>query len=88
MNTTQVYKTGVTHYFSIERAKRDFGYNPEPKTLDGVVKWFKERGHGRAPKETGGTAKKSRLQTLLVNGLLAVVIFTLLVSFYQSMRLY
>ena len=43
----QVYKTGVTHYFSIEAAKRDFGYRPLPRDLTNVVKWFVTRGHYR-----------------------------------------
>ena len=77
-----MYKTGVTHYFSIERARRDFGYEPEPKTLEGVVKWFRERGHGRLSKGNGDKAgKSSKLWTLFVNVLLAVVIFALIMSF-------
>lgn len=43
----QVYKTGVTHYFSIAAARRDLGYDPLPRDLSGTVKWFRERGHGR-----------------------------------------
>ena len=73
-----MYKTGVTHYFSIERARRDFGYEPEPKTLEGVVKWFRERGHGCVNDKT---RKSSKLWTLFVNVLLAVVIFALIMSF-------
>ena len=77
-----MYKTGVTHYFSIERARRDFGYEPEPKTLEGVVKWFRERGHGRLSKGNDDKAgKSSKLWTLFVNVLLAVVIFALIMSF-------
>ena len=80
---TQVFKTGVTHYFSIERARRDFGYDPGPKTLDGVVRWFKERGHGRSLAEKGqGTGAKttSRLWTLFVNVLLALAVIALIMS--------
>ena len=78
----QVYKTGVTHYFSIERARRDFGYDPEPKTMDGVVEWFREKGHGCLSEEGKDRARKSsRLWTLFINVLLAVVIFALIMSF-------
>ena len=78
----------MTHYFSIERAKRDFGYNPEPRTLDSVVHWFRERGHGRT-KSKGKTevasreAKtfSSRMWTLIINVLLAVSVFALIMSF-------
>ena len=75
----------MTHYFSIERAKRDFGYCPEPKTLDGVVRWFRERGHGRTTStEVSGRAAKtssSRLWMLIVNILLAVCLIALIMSF-------
>ena len=43
----QVYKVGVTHHFSLDKAKRELGYMPEERNLQGVVAWFKERGHGR-----------------------------------------
>ena len=84
----QVFKTGVTHYFSIERAKRDFGYNPEPKTLDGVVQWFRERGHGYTSSKSSAqkkqseiTAKpKSRMWTFFINFLIAVAIVILVLS--------
>ena len=78
-----MFKTGVTHYFSIERARRDFGYEPEPKTLDGVVRWFRERGHGCPPAEKGqgaGAKATSRLWTLFVNVVLGLVIIALIMS--------
>lgn len=43
----QVYKVGVTHYFCMDKAKHELGYAPQKKSLEGVVMWFKERGHGR-----------------------------------------
>ena len=82
-----MYKTGVTHYFSIERARSDFGYEPEPKTLEGVVEWFKERGHGRWSKGNNKKARKSsKLWTLFVNVLLAVVTFALIMSFIPTVN--
>lgn len=92
LNTMQVFKTGVTHYFSIERAKRDFGYEPEARTLDGVVQWFRERGHGRlmptlsAQTDKEATQKRegqvsSKLWTFVINVILVVVIFALIMSF-------
>ena len=34
----EVYKSGVTHYFSIEKARRDFDYNPtRPNDLSEVI---------------------------------------------------
>ena len=76
----------MTHYFSIERARRDFGYDPEPKTLDGVVKWFKERGHGRSSKEINKARGSSKLWTLFINVLLAMVIFVLIMSFIPTVN--
>lgn len=47
LTRTEVYKTGVTHYFSMEKAKRELGYKPKPHDLQDVVEWFKSHGHGR-----------------------------------------
>ncbi|KAM5263085.1 short-chain dehydrogenase/reductase family 42E member 1 [Ctenodactylus gundi] len=49
LTRTEVYKTGVTHYFSLEKAKRELGYEAQPFGLQEVVDWFKARGHGRSP---------------------------------------
>ncbi|MEJ1284180.1 short chain dehydrogenase/reductase family 42E member 1 [Cricetulus griseus] len=47
LTRTEVYKTGVTHYFSLEKAKKELGYEPQPFDLQEVVEWFKVQGHGR-----------------------------------------
>lgn len=47
LTRTEVYKTGVTHYFSMAKAKAELGYEPAEYNLDEVVQWFKSRGHGR-----------------------------------------
>ncbi|KAM5296991.1 short-chain dehydrogenase/reductase family 42E member 1 isoform 1-T3 [Glossophaga mutica] len=49
LTRTEVYKTGVTHYFSLEKAKKELGYEAQPFDLQEVVKWFQARGHGRRP---------------------------------------
>lgn len=49
LTRTEVYKTGVTHYFSLEKAKKELGYEPRPFNLQEVVEWFKAHGHGRRP---------------------------------------
>jgi hypothetical protein len=38
----------------MKEAEEDFSYSPEPRTLEGVVEWFKLRGHGKPPKQSGG----------------------------------
>ncbi|XP_005292366.1 short-chain dehydrogenase/reductase family 42E member 1 [Chrysemys picta bellii] len=47
LTRTEVYKTGVTHYFSMEKARKELGYKPEQFSLTEVVEWFKAQGHGR-----------------------------------------
>lgn len=49
LTRTEVYKTGVTHYFSLEKAKKELGYEAQPFDLQEVVEWFKAHGHGRSP---------------------------------------
>uniref|UniRef100_A0A8D0GU73 Short chain dehydrogenase/reductase family 42E, member 1 n=1 Tax=Sphenodon punctatus TaxID=8508 RepID=A0A8D0GU73_SPHPU len=49
LTRTEVYKTGVTHYFSMDKARKELGYQPKQFSLDEVVEWFKSRGHGRKP---------------------------------------
>ncbi|KAM4614060.1 short-chain dehydrogenase/reductase family 42E member 1 isoform 1-T2 [Discoglossus pictus] len=45
LTRTEVYKTGVTHYFSIEKAKNELKYDPQPFTMNDVVEWFKAQGY-------------------------------------------
>ncbi|XP_035992330.1 short-chain dehydrogenase/reductase family 42E member 1-like [Fundulus heteroclitus] len=47
LTRTEVYKTGVTHYFSMAKARAHLGYEPLKRDLDEVVQWFKSRGHGK-----------------------------------------
>ncbi|KAF7648772.1 hypothetical protein LDENG_00152200 [Lucifuga dentata] len=49
LTRTEVYKTGVTHYFSMAKAKAELGYKPQEHNLDEVVQWFRSRGHGKKP---------------------------------------
>uniref|UniRef100_A0A4W5KZ17 Short chain dehydrogenase/reductase family 42E, member 1 n=1 Tax=Hucho hucho TaxID=62062 RepID=A0A4W5KZ17_9TELE len=41
LTRTEVYKTGVTHYFSMAKAKAELGYEPQEYNLEEVVQWFK-----------------------------------------------
>lgn len=70
----QVYKTAVTHYFSMEKARSHLGYNPQKYTLDGVIQHFKKTGHGRPQRPP------SRLSYHLVNILLGIMIACLILS--------
>ncbi|ELW62962.1 short-chain dehydrogenase/reductase family 42E member 1 isoform X2 [Tupaia chinensis] len=53
LTRTEVYKTGVTHYFSLEKARRELGYTPQPFDFQEVVEWFKAHGHGRSAGNCG-----------------------------------
>ena len=58
----------------MKKAKQDFGYEPEPRTLDGVIRWFKERGHGVTKKKPAG---RSRVASFLIYLALAVAVIAL-----------
>ncbi|XP_053465427.1 short-chain dehydrogenase/reductase family 42E member 1 isoform X2 [Nycticebus coucang] len=49
LTCTEVYKTGVTHYFSLEKARKELGYEAQPYDLQEIVEWFQAHGHGRSP---------------------------------------
>lgn len=42
----EVNTSAVTHWFRIDKARRELGYRPRPFDLDGTVQWFRERGYG------------------------------------------
>lgn len=67
LTRTEVYKTGVTHYFSLEKAKKELGYEPQLFDLQEVVDWFRAHGHGRSPGNGDSTF-------LLWNGLLILLL--------------
>ncbi|ELU09595.1 hypothetical protein CAPTEDRAFT_166167 [Capitella teleta] len=74
LTRTEVYKTGVTHYFSIAKAARDFGYKPTVQNdLEACVDWFKVNGHLEK--------KVRRKQSLIVDLILAFTFAAFLLSF-------
>ncbi|CAL8349956.1 unnamed protein product [Merluccius merluccius] len=73
LTRTEVYKTGVTHYFSMAKAKAELRYEPREHDLDEVVQWFVSRGHGRRS-ETGPGLRRLLLNALLVCGFVALVL--------------
>ncbi|XP_064647554.1 short-chain dehydrogenase/reductase family 42E member 1-like [Lineus longissimus] len=77
LTKTEVYKTGVTHYFSIEKAARDLGYCPTVQNrLDEVIQHFKSLGHGK--KET---KEQSFIMRYLVNIIIAFIFASIILSF-------
>ncbi|XP_032370277.1 short-chain dehydrogenase/reductase family 42E member 1 [Etheostoma spectabile] len=77
LTRTEVYKTGVTHYFSMAKAKAELGYEPQEHNLDEVVQWFKSRGHGKK-------THSSFLSQLLLNILLVSAFVVVVLSFLPS----
>ncbi|XP_068248949.1 short-chain dehydrogenase/reductase family 42E member 1-like [Palaemon carinicauda] len=50
----EVYKSGVTHYFSCGKATKDFGYMPtRPNDQTQMVEYFKSRNCRKDPAKTG-----------------------------------
>uniref|UniRef100_A0A3B1JR29 Short chain dehydrogenase/reductase family 42E, member 1 n=1 Tax=Astyanax mexicanus TaxID=7994 RepID=A0A3B1JR29_ASTMX len=74
LTRTEVYKTGVTHYFNMDKARAELGYTPREYDLKEVVEWFKSRGHGRKP-------ANSPTKKLILDVVLFAVIVALVLSF-------
>ncbi|XP_070820319.1 short-chain dehydrogenase/reductase family 42E member 1 isoform X2 [Chaetodon trifascialis] len=72
LTRTEVYKTGVTHYFSMAKAKAELGYEPQEHSLDEVVQWFQSRGHGK--KSHSSFLRRLLLDVLFVAAFLAVAL--------------
>ncbi|XP_070691556.1 short-chain dehydrogenase/reductase family 42E member 1 [Pempheris klunzingeri] len=72
LTRTEVYKTGVTHYFSMAKAKAELGYEPQEHNLEEVVQWFRSRGHGK--RSHGSFLNRLLLDILFVAALVAVAL--------------
>ena len=70
----QVYKTAVTHYFSMKKAREHLGYNPKKYTLDGVIEHFQKTGHGRNKRPP------SRLMYHIVNIIIGILFACLILA--------
>lgn len=77
LTRTEVYKTGVTHYFSLAKAKAELGYEPREHNLDQVVQWFRSRGHGK-------TSHRSFVRRLVFDVLLVCVFVAAALSFLPA----
>ncbi|KAM9481384.1 short-chain dehydrogenase/reductase family 42E member 1 [Clarias gariepinus] len=74
LTRAEVYKTGVTHYFSMEKARAELGYNPKEYDLGEVVEWFRSRGHGKKQ-------ITSPIKQLILDVVLFLMIVALVLSF-------
>ncbi|KAM4833456.1 short-chain dehydrogenase/reductase family 42E member 1 [Thomomys bottae] len=77
LTRAEVYKSGVTHYFSLEKAKKELGYEAQPYDLQEMVAWFKAHGYGRHSEHEG-------LRYLLWDGLLVFFLAMSLVTWVSS----
>ncbi|NXY81566.1 D42E1 reductase, partial [Alcedo cyanopectus] len=77
LTRTEVYKTGVTHYFSMEKARRELGYDPQQYSLNEVVEWFRSQGHGPKPRQY-------TIRRLARDGGLLLLLIALMVSWFSS----
>ncbi|XP_016053356.1 PREDICTED: short-chain dehydrogenase/reductase family 42E member 1 [Miniopterus natalensis] len=82
LTRTEVYKTGITHYVSLEKAKKELGYEPQPFDFQEVVEWFKARGHGRSP---GSRDSEGLIWVRLLVLLLVIAVSTWLSSVILSL---
>ncbi|XP_069822259.1 short-chain dehydrogenase/reductase family 42E member 1 [Dendropsophus ebraccatus] len=71
LTRAEVYKTGVTHYFSIDKAKKELGYEPKSFAMQEVVEWYRVRGFGNKVKKVKSS---NFLWDLVVFFLLVVVL--------------
>lgn len=80
----QVLKSGVTHYFSIDKARRDLNYEPTVQNdLSGIVKWYRDR---QLASEVGDNAnhQSSSLLASLISKMLVVAVGLCFVAFVFS----
>jgi len=79
LTRAEVYKTGVTHFFSTARAKHDLGYNPIVQNdLSSAVEWFIERGHRRTAKESCHDFFTPIFISILLSAMLFIIVFSVL----------
>lgn len=80
----QVYKTGVTHYFSTQKAKRELGYVPIVQNdVSEVVEYFIQTGHKR--KKSGSSPLKHFIINLIIGFIFAAFIMSYLPLVRQTL---
>jgi hypothetical protein len=78
LTRAEVFKTGVTHYFKIDKAKHDLGYNPKPHDMLGVVHHFRELGYGYKHQKSGRYTLSRFLVDLALFAIVIIVLFSFL----------
>ncbi|ESO83455.1 hypothetical protein LOTGIDRAFT_197313 [Lottia gigantea] len=79
LTRTEVYKTGITHYFSINKASEELGYKPTVQNdLSQVVKYYQKIGRVKQPKSS------KTLKYYFVNLIIFFIIFSIIMSFLPT----
>ncbi|XP_061450442.1 short-chain dehydrogenase/reductase family 42E member 1 isoform X1 [Rhineura floridana] len=73
LTCTEVYKTGVTHYFTLEKAKRELGYDPQQHSIREAVERFKAHSYSR---KLGRYTAKHFFRDVVLVLLFAVVVLS------------
>ncbi|KAK3593618.1 hypothetical protein CHS0354_025510 [Potamilus streckersoni] len=74
LTRTEVYKTGITHHFSIAKAQQDLGYHPTIQNdLSSVVQYYISTGHRR-------TQKQSSITYWIVNVIIMIIFACFILS--------
>ena len=66
---------GVTHYFRLDKAKKDLKYRPQKYDMEDIVRWFREKGHERTFR-----CKKSSytyMYMIIISILIGVILYIL-----------
>ncbi|XP_078318967.1 short-chain dehydrogenase/reductase family 42E member 1-like [Crassostrea virginica] len=75
LTRTEVYKSGVTHYFSIKKATRDLGYHPTVQNeLSDVLEEYIHKGFKKTKK------KQSIIMYYFVNLIIALIFASIVMS--------
>ncbi|KAJ8318228.1 hypothetical protein KUTeg_003319 [Tegillarca granosa] len=73
LTRTEVYKTGVTHYFSIKKAQKELGYHPSiQNSIEPVLKYYIDQGYMKKP--------QSALMYYFVNVLISTIFIMIIIK--------
>jgi len=76
LTRAEVFKAGVSHWFVIDKARKELGYAPQDYPFEEVVQRFRAEGHGRSikPRAVGGCASSAVFEALMLALLCLVLV--------------
>ncbi|OWF52098.1 short-chain dehydrogenase/reductase family 42E member 1-like isoform X1 [Mizuhopecten yessoensis] len=81
LTRTEVYKSCVTHYYSVNKARKDLRYNPEKKNdIKEVLEFYKKEGRMKKVR------KQSMFMYYIVNIIIALVFASVVMSFLPGVK--